>query len=143
VEQHGILGAGLGAATQGVRHIIGGDTDPGWQEGGLAKLVVELGVPGLLAVLLFAWTLFRMMLRISAVGDIEGTSQILRVGLLGIVLANVLNFMASAQAYSDPVLTLGSAFFLGCLLATATLDERLAAEQRPATTTARPAPATA
>jgi len=126
VQQHGILGAGLGAATQGVRHIIGGDSDPGWQEGGLAKLVVELGVPGLLAVLLFAFTLFRMMLRISSVGDIEGTSQILRVGLLGIVLANVLNFMASAQAYSDPVLTLASAFFLGCLFATATLDERLA-----------------
>jgi hypothetical protein len=142
IEQHGFLGAGLGAATQGVRHITGTAFDLGWQEGGLAKLVVELGVPGLMAMALFAWVLFQMLLRITAVGDIDGTSQILRVGLFGLVVANAVNFIASAQAYSDPVLTLTSAFFLGCLFATATLDERLAAEKAkpPATL---PAPATA
>ena len=37
-------------------------------------------------------------------------------------------FLASAQAYSDPVLTLMSAFIAGCLFATATLDEQLAQE---------------
>ena len=142
VEQHGIFGAGLGAATQGVRHVTGAESDFGWQEGGLAKLVVELGVPGLLAMMLFAWTLFRMLLRISAVGDIEGTSQIMRVGLFAIVVANGLNFLASAQAYSDPVLTLSSAFFLGCLFGTATLDEKVA-EERQAAAKALAAPATA
>ena len=143
LQQHGILGAGLGAATQGVRHLTGSATDLGWQEGGMAKLVVELGVPGLLAVMLLAWTMFRMMLRITAVGDIEGTSQILRVSLFGIIVANAMNFLASAQAYSDPVLTLGSAFFLGCLFATATLDERVAAEKQAVSGGAVPAPATA
>jgi len=143
IEQHGILGAGLGAATQGVRHLTGSETDLGWQEGGLAKLVVELGVPGVLAMVLLAWCLFRMMLRITAVGDIEGTSQVLRVGLFGIVMANIANFMASAQAYSDPVLTLCSAFFLGCLFATATLDEKVAAEKQATASNALPAPATA
>ena len=142
IEQHGVLGAGLGAATQGARHVVGAEADFGWQEGGLAKLVVELGIPGLLAMLLFGWSLFRMMLRITAVGDIEGTSQVLRVGLFGIVVANVANFLASAQAYSDPLLTLSSAFFLGCLFATATLDERLAEEKKTAAT-ALPAPVTA
>jgi len=142
IQQHGILGAGLGAATQGVRHITGTESDFGWQEGGLAKLVVELGIPGVLAVALFAFTLFRMMLRITAVGDIEGTSQVLRAGLFGIVVANIANFLASAQAYSDPVLTLSSAFFVGCLFATATLDEKLAAEKQ-AAAAALPAPATA
>lgn len=144
IQQHGIFGAGLGAATQGVRHLTGAELDFGWQEGGLAKLVVELGVPGLLAILLMAWSLVRIMLRITAVGDVEGTSQILRVGLFGIVAANMLNFLASAQAYSDPVLTLSSAFFLGCLFATARLDE-LAAQERQAASIASsiPAPATA
>src|SRR5204863_20389 len=37
IEQHGIFGAGLGAATQGVRHVIGTETDLGWQEGGMGK----------------------------------------------------------------------------------------------------------
>jgi len=44
-----------------------------------------------------------------------------------LVIANVVEFMVSAQAYSDAVLTLMTAFFVGCLLATAVLDERLAA----------------
>jgi hypothetical protein len=35
--------------------------------------------------------------------------------------------MASAQAYSDAGLTLLTCFFLGCLLATATHNERLKA----------------
>jgi hypothetical protein len=143
LQQHGFLGAGLGAATQGVRHLTGSATDLGWQEGGMAKLVVELGVPGFLAVLLLAWTMFRMMLRITAVGDIEGTSQILRVSLFGIIVANAMNFLASAQAYSDPMLTLGSAFFLGCLFATATLDDKVAAEKQAVSGSAVPAPATA
>lgn len=143
VQQHGILGAGLGAATQGVRHVTGSEYDMGWQEGGMAKLVVELGVPGLFAIVLFGWALFRMMLRISSVGDLEGTSQILRVGLFAIVAANALNFLASAQAYSDPVLTLSSAFYVGCLFATATLDEKVAEDRQAAAVKALPAPATA
>lgn len=143
IEQHGFLGAGLGAATQGVRHVAGTAADFGWQEGGMAKLVAELGIPGALAVALLGLAMLRMMLRITAVGDIEGTSQIMRVGLFALVMSNVANFLASAQAYADPVLTLASAFFLGCLFATATLDEKLAEERKRAASTALPAPATA
>lgn len=142
LQQHGLLGAGLGAATQGVRHLTGSDRDLGWQEGGLAKLMAELGLAGFLAVVTFVWAVFRMMLRITAVGDIEGTSQVLRVALFGLVVSNMANFIVSAQAYSDAVLTLSTAFFLGCLFATATLDERLAQEKQRAAA-ALPAPATA
>jgi hypothetical protein len=49
IEQFGFMGAGLGTATQGVRHLLGHDNNIGWQEGGLGKLAIELGVPGLLA----------------------------------------------------------------------------------------------
>lgn len=129
LEQFGINGAGLGAATQGVRHLTGGEVDYGWQEGGLGKLAAELGVAGMIAALFVGVALFRSMMAITRVGDIEGTSQIVRVALFGIVVANIGNFLVSAQAYSDPVLTLATAFFLGCLLATATLDEKLAAEK--------------
>ena len=140
-RQFGILGAGLGAATQGVEHfhLVEGGT-VGWQEGGLGKLAVELGVPGLLAVILLAFTIFRLMLQISAHPDVEGSSQLVRCVLFAIVLANVVEFLVSAQAYSDAVLTLMTAFFVGCLFATSVLDERAAAAD-PAT--ARPAPLTA
>jgi len=124
-EQSGFLGAGLGAATQGVRHVSGAETDFGWQEGGLGKLAAELGLPGLLVAVLLAWGMLRMMLRIAAFGDLPGTSQVIRVGLFALVVANIGNFLASAQAYSDPLLTLMTAFLVGCLFATAALDERL------------------
>jgi hypothetical protein len=124
-RQGSLLGAGLGSATQGIRHVSGRESDFGWQEGGLGKLAAELGLQGLLAAALLAWALIRMMLRITAVGDIPGTSQVIRVALFALVIANIGNFLTSAQAYSDPVLTLMTAFFVGCLFATAALDERL------------------
>jgi hypothetical protein len=128
LEQGSILGAGLGSATQGIRHVSGLESDFGWQEGGLGKLTAELGLPGLLIAAMLAWAILKMMLRISSVGDIPGTSQIIRVALFAMVVANITNFLASAQAYSDPVLTLMTAFITGCLFATATLDERLTEE---------------
>jgi hypothetical protein len=130
--QGSFLGSGLGSATQGVRHVSGREADFGWQEGGLGKLAAELGLPGLIVAVLLAWAMFRMMVRITSVGDIPGTSQLVRVGLFALVIGNIANFLTSAQAYSDPVLALMTAFFLGCLFATAALDERLPAAEAPA-----------
>ncbi|MCU1246819.1 MAG: hypothetical protein JWN02_2729 [Acidobacteria bacterium] len=126
IQQFGIMGAGLGTATQGVRHLLGTDWDIGWQEGGLGKLTVELGVPGLIAALAFSILLFQMLLRLTAHEDTKHSSQLTRAILFSIFAANVVNFMASAQAYSDAVLTLVSAFCLGMLLATASFDDRAA-----------------
>ena len=138
IREFGLFGAGLGAATQGVQHVTEGGA-VGWQEGGLGKLTVELGVPGLLAALLFAFAVFRTMLKISAHPDVPGSSQLIRCAIFGIVVANVVEFMVSAQAYSDAVLTLMTAFFFGCMFATAVLDERLAAAA--SVPAARPVPA--
>jgi hypothetical protein len=129
IETFGIMGAGLGTATQGVRHLLGHDENIGWQEGGLGKLAIEVGLPGVLAVAFVGWTLSRTLLRVTAAPDLPGSTQLMRVTLFALVVSNVANFMVSAQAYSDAVLTLMSAFFLGCLFATAVLDERYAAEQ--------------
>jgi hypothetical protein len=131
IVETGIMGAGLGTATQGVYHVISENsaaTMLGWQEGGLGKLAIELGLPGLLAVALFGLTMFLTMVKISGHPDVPGSSQLARAALFGIIVANIVEFMVSAQAYSDPVLTLLTAFFIGCMFATATLDERLAAQ---------------
>lgn len=134
IEQFGFMGAGLGTATQGVYHVLESNntTQLGWQEGGLGKLMMELGLPGLGAVALFGVTFLLLMFRITSVPDIAGSSQFIRATLFGIILANVVEFFVSAQAYSDAVLTLMTAFFVGCFLATAMLDERLAEEPEPA-----------
>ena len=128
-RQFGLLGAGLGAATQGTRHLPGGTKAVGWQEGGLGKLAVELGLPGLLAVALFAVILLRLLLRLTRIGDVPGSTQFTRVALFSFFIANTTGFMASAQAYTDGMLALTTAFLAGCLMATAALDERLTAPQ--------------
>ena len=123
IDQFGFLGAGLGTATQGTQHLSGG-TGFAWQEGGLGKLAIELGVPGLLALALTAVVMMQLLLKITRHPDIPETSQLLRAGLFAMFIGDAVTFMAAAQAYSDPLLTLFSAFTLGCLFATSQLDER-------------------
>lgn len=129
-DQYGLMGAGLGSATQGVHHLTGKELNVGWQEGGLGKLAVELGLPGLAAVAFFSWVLARALLRLSSAPDMPGSSQLIRVILLAILISNIMNFMVSAQAYSDAVLILLTAFFVGCFLGTATLTEKHLAAQK-------------
>ena len=127
-RQFGLMGAGLGTATQGVRHLLGPDERVGWQEGGLAKLAIEVGLFGILALLALAWIVLRLWLRLTRIPDVRGSSQFLRVTLFGLVAAHGASFLASAQAYSDAVLALLAGFFVGCLFASATLDDRLETE---------------
>jgi hypothetical protein len=131
-EQFGLMGAGLGTATQGVYHLLGDSAVVGWQEGGLGKLAVEVGLPGIIAILVIGWIVLRLLLRLTSIDDVPGSSQFVRVALFALVVANMASFMASAQAYTDAVLALTTGFFVGCLFATAALDERLAASTRTA-----------
>ncbi|HEX8619205.1 MAG TPA: hypothetical protein VF911_16610 [Thermoanaerobaculia bacterium] len=138
-RQYGYMGAGLGIATQGVYHLLGsehlGTSAIGWQEGGLGKLAVEVGRPGLIAIAVIAWVTIRLLLRLTIIADVPGSSQFLRAMLFGLVAANGATFIASAQAYTDAVLALTSGFLVGCLFASAMLDERgaAAADAAPAT----------
>lgn len=124
VDQFGFMGAGLGTATQGTQHLMSGGTAFGWQEGGLGKLAIELGVPGLLSLAITALVMMQLLLRITRHPDIPESSQLMRAGLFAIFMGDAVTFLASAQAYSDPLLTLFSAFTLGCLFATSQFDER-------------------
>ena len=132
IEQYGVMGAGLGTATQGTQHFGTGSFS--WQEGGLSKLAIELGLPGVATAMLLLVILIHYMLKITRAPDEPGTSQLIRCMLMAMMIANVGNFLASAQAYSDPVLTLVTSFFGGCLLATAATESRLANEAAPTPT---------
>jgi hypothetical protein len=125
-SQFGLMGAGLGTATQGVYHLLGNRAIVGWQEGGLGKLAVELGLPGILALLVLGWFMIRLLLRLTAIADVPGSSHFLRALLFALTVANATGFIVSAQAYTDAVLALMTGFLGGCLFATATLDERAA-----------------
>lgn len=142
-RQVGFMGAGLGAATQGVHHLVNVER-LGWQEGGLGKIAVEIGLPGILILIVIAFVVAGLLFRLVSIPDVEGSSQFVRVTLFGLLAANGVSFMASAQAYSDAVLALMTGFLVGCLFATAALDERLrapasAGDAAPRLTTPAPA----
>ena len=136
----GLMGAGLGTATQGVHHLLGSNSI-GWQEGGLGKVAMEVGLPGLLAVALLIVLVGRMLMTLTRIHDVPGSSQFMRVMLFALVMANIAGFVASAQAYTDAVLALTAGFLVGGLFASAALDERLPAKAPQTTTTLRPLPA--
>lgn len=123
-REQGYMGAGLGTATQGVHHLLGSNSI-GWQEGGLGKVAMEVGLPGLLMLFLMVIIVGRMLMVLTRIGDVPGSSQFLRVMLFALVTANIAGFIASAQAYTDAVLALTAGFLVGGLFAAAALDERL------------------
>jgi hypothetical protein len=124
----GYMGAGLGTATQGVHHLLGSNSIC-WQEGGLGKVAMEVGLPGLVALFFMVIIIGRMLLLLTGIADVPGSSQFLRVMLFALVNANIAGFVASAQAYNDAVLGLTAGFLVGGLFASAALDERLAAKE--------------
>ncbi|MDP9190986.1 MAG: hypothetical protein M3P06_04705 [Acidobacteriota bacterium] len=129
----GYMGAGLGTATQGVHHLLGSNSI-GWQEGGLGKVAMEIGLPGLVALFIMVIIVGRMLLILTRIPDVPGSSQFLRVMLFALVSANISGFIASAQAYNDAVLGLTAGFLVGGLFASAALDERLPATKAVAAT---------
>jgi hypothetical protein len=119
----GLLGAGLGAGTQGAQHF--GGALQGAAEGGLGKITLELGIPGLLVMGWFAILVFRELWRIMRAAS-RHSLRIGRLsfGLFSFLVANVAGFSVATQAYGDLFILLILSWTLGFLLAVPVLVER-------------------
>jgi hypothetical protein len=116
LEQSGILGSGLGSATQG-SHYSGIRVSKNWQEDGVSRLMKELGVPGLVLLSLAAWSFFTTIrATIRMIPPLDSTQQ-LQFALLAVVVSNAASFAISHQQYSgDPMSGLLVLFCLGAAL---------------------------
>jgi membrane protein implicated in regulation of membrane protease activity len=116
-EQSGFWGEGVGTATQGTQHLE--VTRPRtWQEGGLSRLLVELGVPGLVCFLIFGLTFIATLWRmIRSQFDVSAAGFPLLVGLIAIVAANGASFLISHQIFGDPFILCFFSFMIGVTLA--------------------------
>lgn len=124
-RQYGLLGGGLGVATQGAHHLVGAADGAilGWQEGGAGKLAVELGIIGLIAVLVLGQAIGKTLLKIGLSRNIPLNTSVERNALFAIIVANGATFLASAQPYTDPTLALITAFLVGALFGFPRADE--------------------
>lgn len=122
VQQAGILGYGLGTATQGRYHAaktIMGESGRirAWQEDGISRVFAEMGVFGAILVMMaffYGLKACRRALRMVPPHNRIGEMQ---MGLAGIVAASAASFVISHQAFSgDPCSMLFVAFLLGVML---------------------------
>ncbi len=117
LQQSGVLGKGLGSATQGSYHLAARDRPRTWQEDGTGRLFVELGLLGGILAMVAAWLVVRSCYEASGRSNFSLAAARFQAGMFSVVVANAASFIVSHQAYSgDPssvcfvLLCLGFAF---------------------------------
>jgi hypothetical protein len=119
LQQAGIIGGGLGAATQGRYYadVASSRQMRGWQEDGVSRLVFEFGVPGfvlLITSIVMLLTAIRKAIRLMPP---KGSMMIMQLGMVAVVAGNAASYTISHQQFSgDPVSGLIVTLFVGMIL---------------------------
>lgn len=121
VDGFGWFGAGLGTGSQGTQHVSDtANVNRGAAEGGLGKITMELGVPGLVVALWLLVAFVRHIWRLLQA--VARTSSPLHAnfafGLTAILAANVAAFFVATQAFGDLFVLITLGWTMGFLLAT-------------------------
>jgi hypothetical protein len=133
-DAFGWLGAGLGTGSQGTNEIVAQHNIDRWtSEGGLGKIAMELGIPGLFLVGWLVFALGRHVVQLLF-PLVRTSPQHARMafGFLSFLIANAATFTIATQAYSDLFILLILGWTLGFLLAMPTLAARRIEQPLPA-----------
>jgi hypothetical protein len=116
---NGFFGAGAGTGSQGSQYYGGGkDIVGGNAEGGLGKILAELGVPGLVIFLFTLVVLGRNVWRnLDLLNQRDPERARLAFGLCAYLVANGIEFASAHQAFGDPFVLLVLGWSFGFLLA--------------------------
>ena len=120
IRRNGWFGLGAGTGSQGAQYYGGGQRLVGSSsEGGLGKVVAELGVPGLAIVLVLAVALGMHLWRLARAAGRGGGYRRARYayGLIAFLSANALMFAVAHQIYGDPLVLYVLGLVLGLALA--------------------------
>jgi hypothetical protein len=133
IQSYGWLGAGLGTGSQGVGSVAEANRiNQGAAEGGLGKITMELGVPGLLVITWLLWALGKHLQRqIPTTARISLQHARISYGLIAFLAANIASFSIATQAYSDLFILLILGWSLGFLLAMPVLAAHGDGRRRP------------
>jgi hypothetical protein len=118
IAQNGVFGSGAGTGSQGAQYFGGGATIVGGAaEGGLGKVLAELGVPGLVMLFWLAIGLARYVYAIlNYVKSGDPIRARLAYGLLAFIVANSMVYVIAHQIFGDVFVLLILGFCLGFLL---------------------------
>jgi len=118
VYDFGWFGAGLGSGGQGTQYFGGGMKKFGGAlEGGLGKVTLDLGVPGLVV---FVWLMIviarAVWLRLGALAQTSRAHANLAFGLVGFLVSNLAAFTVATQVFGDIYVLLTLGWSVGLLL---------------------------
>lgn len=116
----GLLGGGLGIASQGSQIFSSANIAGGSGEGGLGKIMVELGLPGLIVALwlIFAFAKYiNSALKLSAQGFVPAHIMPLMLGIACLLLVHVMTFTVATQVYGDMFVLIMIGLLAGFLFA--------------------------
>jgi len=117
IGQNGFFGSGAGTGSQGAQHFGGGVVLVGAAaEGGLGKVLAELGVPGFLLLL---WLLAAAGAYVwKAAARIRGDENVasLSYGILAFLAANMIVFTTAHQIFGDVTILITLGLLFGILL---------------------------
>jgi hypothetical protein len=122
IAQNGILGSGAGTGSQGTQQFGGGaNLVGGAAEGGLAKVLAELGIPGLLLLLLLVISVARYMWavtrHIAQSEDIDPSLGKMVLGFEAFLITNGAVYVIAHQVFGDLFVLIILGFLLGFVLA--------------------------
>jgi hypothetical protein len=126
VNGYGVFGAGLGTGSQGVQHVSAASSiNRGAAEGGLGKITMELGLPGLLLVGWLAVAFARYIRQVlTAVTRLSPQHARITYGLVAFLMANIASFSVATQAFGDIYVLMMMGWAVGFVLAMPVLAER-------------------
>lgn len=119
IAENGFLGSGAGTGSQGAQHFGGGSNLVGGSaEGGLGKVLAELGVPGLALLL---WLVVSFALYVGSilkhVKNEDSVRAKLTFWLLAFQIANASVYVIAHQIFGDIFVLVILGFSLGFILA--------------------------
>ncbi|MFN0111803.1 MAG: hypothetical protein ACKVZH_23340 [Blastocatellia bacterium] len=119
IAENGFLGSGAGTGSQGAQHFGGGaNLVGGSAEGGLGKVLAELGVPGLVLLLWLFVSLARyigsILINVKSDASVRST---LAFWLLSFQAANASVYIIAHQVFGDIFVLVILGFSLGFVLA--------------------------
>lgn len=118
-QRNGFWGAGAGVGSQGAQHFGGGARIVGAAaEGGVGKVLAELGVPGILILSWFGYSLIYQAYLYARRFVLYSPSKVrLVAGIGGIIVGNMTVFTIAHQIFGDVFYLLMMGWLIGALLA--------------------------
>ena len=122
IARNGIFGSGAGTGSQGAQYFGGGSDIVGESaEGGLAKVLAELGIPGLALLLWLVISLARylwaIILYTTRSKDVDPALSKIVFGLAAFLVTNGFVYIVAHQVFGDPFVLIVMGFFLGFVMA--------------------------